>query len=128
MRTLLILLMLSACGKGPSDGGPSKTRAAVSIFPLRHRARRIGGERVEAVLVLPAGRSEPDYDPPAKEVAKFADAKLGMAVGLGMDAWLARIVKGAAGDIEIVSLGDKVDPLAVELEEVGHEEEEDHEG
>src|SRR5687768_9290450 len=90
---VIVALMAPACG-GKAGG---KKRVAVSIFPLYDIARRVAGDRLDVVLVLPPGRSEHDYDPTPKEAAKIAQAKLGLAVGLGMDDWLAKIVKGAAG-------------------------------
>lgn len=99
-----------------------KPRVAVSIFPLWDIVRRVGGDRVEVILVLPPGRSEHSYDPTPKEMAQVAKAKLGLSVGLGMDAWLEKIVRGAAGnDVPIVQLGPNANPRKMTAEEVGEE-------
>src|SRR5271154_4929104 len=96
MRNLAVLLLLcAACNSKTAATG--KPRVAVSIFPLYDLARRVAGDRLDVVLVLPPGRSEHSYDPTPKEMARVADAKLGVSVGLQMDEWLERIVRGAAG-------------------------------
>jgi zinc transport system substrate-binding protein len=124
-----VVLALAACGNKSSGGnaspagvGGDKQRVAVSIFPLWDIARRVAGDRLDVVLVLPAGRSEHSYDPTPKEMAQVAKSKLGLSVGLGMDAWLEKIVRGAAGpDVPIVQLGPKVGPRKMTAEEVGEE-------
>ncbi|HRI63159.1 MAG TPA: metal ABC transporter substrate-binding protein [Polyangium sp.] len=108
-------------GSGTSASG-DKPRVAVSIFPLWDIVRRVGGDRLEVILVLPPGRSEHSYDPTPKEMAQVAQAKLGLSVGLGMDAWLEKIVRGAAGnEVPIVQLGPKANPRKMTAEEVGEE-------
>lgn len=108
-------------GSGTAASG-DKPRVAVSIFPLWDIVRRVAGDRLEVILVLPPGRSEHSYDPTPKEMAQVAKAKLGLSVGLGMDGWLEKIVRGAAGaDVPIVQLGPKANPRKMTAEEVGEE-------
>ncbi len=123
MRYLTALLLLcTACNTKTDPGVKPKARVAVSIFPLFDLARRVAGDRLDVVLVLPPGRSEHSYDPTPKEMAKVADAKLGVSVGLQMDEWLERIVKGAAGQgVTIVQLGPKLNPRKMTHDEVGDE-------
>jgi len=114
----------SSCRKGADGSG--KPRVAVSIFPLYDVARRIGGDKLDVVLVLPPGRTEHSYDPTPKEMQKLAGAKLGVAVGLDLDTWLEKIVKGAAGEgVTFLQLGPKAQPIAMGKEHVGEEEAEE---
>jgi ABC-type Zn uptake system ZnuABC Zn-binding protein ZnuA len=94
----------------------------VSIFPLYDAARRIAGDRLDVVLVLPPGRSEHSYDPTPREMARIADARLAIAVGLEMDEWLERIVRNAGGSgVTVLQLGPLVHPRAITHEDVGEE-------
>jgi zinc transport system substrate-binding protein len=121
---VLAALALTSCGKkGTSSGKP---KVAASIFPIYDLTRRIGGERVEVMLVLPPGKSEHGYDPTPKEIARLAGAKLGLAIGLDMDGWVENIMK-TAGDARIVRIGDKVPTIPIDVEPIG-EEEGHHEG
>jgi zinc transport system substrate-binding protein len=115
---------LVACKSGSGgDRAPSdKPRVAVSIFPLYDVARRVAGDRLDVVLVLPAGRSEHSYDPTPREMALIAKARLAVSVGLGMDGWLEKIVQGAAGkDVPVVQLGPGASPRKMTAQEVGVE-------
>jgi zinc transport system substrate-binding protein len=117
-----VLVVAAACGKKADSASGDKARVAVSIFPLYDVARRVAGDRLDVVLVLPPGRTEHSYDPTPGEMARVAKAKLAISVGLGMDGWLEKIVQGAAGsDVPTLQLGPRVDPRKMTNEEVGVE-------
>jgi ABC-type Zn uptake system ZnuABC Zn-binding protein ZnuA len=124
--SLGLLFALAVCcaltGGCPRRARVEKPRVAVSIFPLYDVARRVAGERLDVVLVLPPGRSEHSFDPTPREMARVADARLGLAVGLEMDSWLERLVRGAAGsNVTLVQVGPRVGPRAMHSEEIGEE-------
>ena len=115
----LVCAATGACSS--KGGGGGKPRVAVSIFPLYDVTRRIAGDRLDVVLVLPPGKSEHGYDPTPKEIAALEGTKLGLTVGLDMDVWADTVMK-SVGDVRIVHLGDKVKTMPVTQEHVGDEE------
>jgi zinc transport system substrate-binding protein len=117
---------LASCGN-KSGGGGDKPRVAASIFPLYDLTRRVAGDRVEVMLVLPPGKSEHGYDPTPKEIARLEGAKLGIVVGLDMDGWAENILRGAGG-AKIVRIGDKVKTMPIDVEPIGEEEGHDEHG
>jgi zinc transport system substrate-binding protein len=131
---LIAIALAGACGR--KTGGSGKPKVAVSIFPLYDITRRIAGDRLDVVLVLPAGKSEHGYDPSPKEIARLQDAKLGIAVGLDMDTWLEDIMTNAGGVPRMLRVGDKVKTIPIDVEPIEdgehehpegeHENEEDH--
>jgi zinc transport system substrate-binding protein len=119
VRVVLAASLLVGCKPKPDGGRP---QVAVSIFPLFDMARRIAGDRLEVVLVLPPGRSEHSYDPSPREMAGIARARLAISIGLGMDTWLERMVRGAAGSgVRMVQLGTLADPRPIGQEMIGDE-------
>jgi zinc transport system substrate-binding protein len=110
---------MGACSSKGGAGG--KPRVAVSIFPLYDVTKRIAGDRLDVMLVLPPGKSEHGYDPTPKEIAALEGTKLGLTVGLDMDVWADTVMK-SVGDVRIVHLGDKVKTMPVMQEHVGDEE------
>ncbi len=112
----------SAATKAPPAA--AKPRVAVSIFPLYDVARRLAGDALDVVLVLPPGRTEHGYDPTPKDIARLTGAKLGVEVGLDLDGWTEKIVKSASSEAVFVTLGPLADPVNVE-EHVGEEEAEE---
>lgn len=125
LAALIALAVAAGCGK--KAGGSGKPRIAVSIFPLYDITRRIAGDRLDVMLVLPPGKSEHGYDPTPKEIARLEGAKLGIAVGLDMDGWVENIIKSAGGT-KVVRVGDKVKTMPIDVEPIEEGEAHEHEG
>jgi zinc transport system substrate-binding protein len=114
------LVLCAACGG--SDDAPAERKVAVSIFPIYDIARRVAGDRLEVVLVLPPGRSEHGYEPTPREMAAVSGSSAGFVVGLEMDPWAERIIRSAAGsDVRIVELGEALDPRRPSEVEIGED-------
>src|SRR5688572_27477273 len=135
MRTVAWVLIavglsLSSASCGGKKASSGKPKVAVSIFPLYDVTKRIAGDRLDVVLVLPPGKSEHGYDPTPKEIARLEGAKLGIAVGLDMDGWVEGIMKNAGGTPKILRVGDKVPTIPIDVEPITegeHHEEHGHE-
>jgi zinc transport system substrate-binding protein len=132
MRSITVLLVVgvlaaAACGKRAQNSG--KPKVPVSIFPLYDVTRRIAGDRLDVMLVLPAGKSEHGFDPTPKEIARLEGAKLGFAIGLDMDGWVESIMRSAGGGTKLVRVGEKVSTMPIDVEPIGDEPEHDaHDG
>jgi zinc transport system substrate-binding protein len=109
-------LSLASCGGKKAASG--KPRVAVSIFPLYDVTKRIAGDRLDVILVLPPGKSEHGYDPTPKEIARLERAKLGISVGLDMDTWVEDIMKNAGGVPKMLRVGDKVKTIPIDVEPI----------
>lgn len=118
-KLILVIVLAVVAGCGNTSTGTGKPKVAVSIFPIYDVTRRIAGDRLDVLLILPPGRSEHNYDPTPKEMAKLADAKLAIAVGLDMDTWVETIIKGATGGAKVVHLGDAVKTMPIDVAPVG---------
>lgn len=117
MRTcglLLVLAVAASCSRPP---GPARPVVAVSIFPLYDLVRRIAGDRIDVMLVLPPGRSEHGYDPTPRQIAQLDDARLAITVGLDMDRWVDQIA--GAASVPVFHVGDHVATLPIEVAPLG---------
>ncbi len=93
---------------------------AVSIFPLYDIARRVAGDQLEVVLVLPVGRSEHSYRPTPREIARLSGTRLAVGVGLQMDTWLTQVVRNASDtEVEVLELAPQLRPRHMSAREVG---------
>ena len=122
LMVALILAAATSCKK--SDPAGAKPRIAVSIFPIYDLTRRIAGDRFDVMLVLPPGKSEHGYDPTPKEVARLEGARLGIAVGHDMDAWVEKFLSGT----KIVRIAEKVPTMPINVEPIGEEAAHGHDG
>ncbi|MBX3248519.1 MAG: zinc ABC transporter substrate-binding protein [Myxococcales bacterium] len=131
-RLALVALLGVLVGCGAERGSAAATvrpKVAVSIFPLFDVTRRVAGERFEVLCVLPPGTTEHSYDPGPREVASFSDTALAIGVGLELDTWLQRIVRGVSPRARFLELGPSLDPRRMTAPEVGvlgHDHDHDH--
>lgn len=110
-RTLLLLGLLLALTAVP--GQASQLGVVVSVAPLKFFAERIGGDRVDASVMVPAGASPATYEPKPRQMVALTKAQLFVAIGVPFEkAWLPRIqssnpdltiVKGITG-IELLQM------------------------
>jgi zinc transport system substrate-binding protein len=125
-RALVVSLALTlaacggSCGKGPAAGG--KPKVVVSIFPLYDLTRRIAGPDADVTLLLPPGKNEHTFDPTPRDVATVAQARLGVMVGLGLDAWMEKLVKDAAPTARVLKAGERVPTITIKADVLGDEE------
>lgn len=93
---------LTGCGRDPaatgggagSGAGGGKPVVAATIWPLASLTRQLVGDDVTVACLLPPGLSPHGFEPTATQMQDIADAKLLIAVGLGVDHW-AWIAAGA---------------------------------
>ena len=122
IRTSCVLaLLLCSCGNKGDGGASDKPKVVVSIFPIYDVTKRIAGDRLNVMLVLPPGKSEHGYDPTPQEMAALHNAKLGIAVGLDMDGWVESIMKSAKS-ASVFRLGEKLPTIPIDVEPITEEE------
>ena len=99
MRTLMALLLLMT---GLATVG-AELRVAVSIPPLLDFVRQVGGDRVEAELLVPPGADPHTYEIRPAQMRFLAQARLLVVVGLGLEWWLEDVVSAAGNpELEVV--------------------------
>jgi zinc transport system substrate-binding protein len=105
----------------PSD--EAVLTAFASVLPVQTFVEEVGGERVDArVMVLP-GESPATYDPSPKQVAALARADLYVRVGVPFeDAWMNRI-RAANPAMAVLDLRDGLDLRAQEAHDHGDDRE-----
>jgi zinc transport system substrate-binding protein len=107
-----------------------KLKIYTTIFPLEDFAKKIGGEHVDVVGMLPAGGDGHTFEPTAKTMVEIAEADAFIYTGAGIEGFAeaatealenekVKIVKAAEG-IELVSLEEHSDES-----EAGNEEHKD---
>lgn len=112
---LAIVALLAGCTlPRPSAAGQSTTLTVVtSIGPIADLVRNVGGDRVEVLALVPPGGEPEEYDPTPADAAAVGKARVFFANGLGLEAYLGRLVESAGNDqLEVVTLSDGLPTLA----------------
>jgi ABC-type Zn uptake system ZnuABC Zn-binding protein ZnuA len=114
-RTVLAVLVLATvfagCSGGGGSGGDGRLRVAVSDPPLADLTRRVAGESLEVVGLVPLGSDGHTYEPRPEDARKLAGADLYIENGMGLN----NVVSGFARDTlpsgtPIVALATTVPP------------------
>jgi ABC-type Zn uptake system ZnuABC Zn-binding protein ZnuA len=139
-RTLLIAfaalatLAASACGPagsplpvGSAGASAPPTAAADAIKVVATTTvfadivQNVGGSRVVATSIIPAGVGPEDYEPKPDDARKLSDAKLVVSNGVGLDNFLDRLLaSGTGGKTPQLVLGDGIPTITVDGEANPH--------
>ena len=130
LKRLLLSALVTVMTWGSARAEPSDPALTVfaSVLPIQSFVERIGGERVDArVMVLP-GQSPATYDPTPGQVAALAKADLYVRVGVPFEeAWMPRI-RSASPNMAILDLRDGLPLRKIEAHDHDEEAHEGHDG
>ena len=77
---------------GDMDNANShKLNVVSSILPIDEFVKKIGGDRIESSLVIPAGIEPHDFDPTINQIQTIGLADVLVYNGLGIESWLTKI-------------------------------------
>ena len=131
------LLLTSCIGKPVVQNQPEADPAIVaytSFYPLYDFARKIGGERVEVINLIPGGVEPHDWEPGPQALAALYHADLLIINGLGMEPWVDKVAGSLAGNITVLVASEGITPITGDSrdthgnDEHSDEEDEDHAG
>ncbi|WP_309118780.1 metal ABC transporter substrate-binding protein [Paenibacillus sp.] len=90
------LVVASGCSSqsGASTVEEGKVNVVTSFFPLYDFARTIGGERVHAINMIPAGVEPHDWTPKSQDMANISKAQVFAYQGAGFEGWTDDVLGG----------------------------------
>jgi len=85
-----------------SGAAPGKIEVFVSIAPQAYFVQRIGGDRVEASVLVPPGKSPATYAPASAQMVKLSRALLLFTIGVPFEEALIPKIRAMAPGLSIV--------------------------
>lgn len=135
----LTVLTLAGCGKDGQeqaagemapDGRP-KIQVITTIFPPYDFVRQIGGDYVEAEMLLKPGMEAHSYEPTPRDIIRITESDLFLYAGGESDVWVDELLEGNDTRVHAHSLLEWVEPLEEEaaegMQSRGHDHDHDHE-
>lgn len=122
-------LSLVGCGEAasPPSAAAGKPRIVATIYPLADIATHLAGDGAEVVCLLPAGQSPHAFELSAQQMDNLSQAKLILAVGLGLDHWVDHAAATAGrGNATIFTLAEAADGELGPDDASGHEHAHEH--
>jgi len=90
----------------------SKSVVAVSIVPQETFVKKVGGDNVEVITMIPPGYSPANYAPTPRELMQFSDAEIYFTLGVPTEKVnILPEVESFNEDMKIVSLQDEVEKI-----------------
>lgn len=102
----LLVLGFAACSAFGGDGGLGPIRVATLNTVLTEIATKVGGDDVSVTGILRPGIDPHSFNPSPADMRAIVDADLVLASGLGIDAYLGRLVSHSGAKGRVVSVGD----------------------
>ncbi|MGA1864770.1 MAG: metal ABC transporter solute-binding protein, Zn/Mn family [bacterium] len=113
---LIILLFIICCHY--RGWALQRLEVVTSIFPLQEFARVVGGERVNAEILLPPGTEPHTWRPRPADIVNLSKADIFIYIGSGMEPWVEDLLKGVKSDLLlIIAASEGLDLISAEESE-----------
>jgi len=110
---VVVLAVLAGCGGGTNpDSTSTRVKAIATTTIFADLVRQVGGDRVEVESLVPKGGEVHTFDPTPSDVRRVTEAQIVFRNGLGLDDWLASLVRDAGSDASVVALGEDLPGVA----------------
>jgi zinc transport system substrate-binding protein len=77
---------------GTSNVSTPKLKVVASFFPIYEFARKVGGDKVDASVLIPIGAEPHDFDPTIQQIQGVESAAILVYNGVGMEAiWINKV-------------------------------------
>jgi len=91
---IFIIFIFALLPRAPASAQPpSKLKVVASLFPLQDFARKVGGDRVQVVLLLPPGAEAHTWEPKPSDVFKISQADIFVYIGSSLEPWIDKILR-----------------------------------
>lgn len=122
---LTAMVAWSGCQNATPQSGTRPT-VAVSMPPHKFLVKRIGGEYVDVLVVLPPGQSHGTYDPTPQQLIKLSSAQAYLTVGVEIERSIVQRLKENVPTLRTVDLQQGIELATFEFQGGGAHH--DHEG
>jgi zinc/manganese transport system substrate-binding protein len=94
----------------------TKLKVVATISIIGDLTKNVGGDRVDVATLVGPGADAHVYSPTPADVNKLTDAKLVIVNGLGLEGWMARLVKASGTKAPLLTATKGVKPRKMEDE------------
>jgi len=95
---LLAALVMAACSKQQQEAPGNRLRIVTTVFPLYDYVRNIGGNYVDAQLLLPPGVEAHSFEPKPEEILRVSRADLFVFTNREMEPWADKLLSAVQED------------------------------
>lgn len=97
----IFLVSITGCVQ-PLQQNSVKIKMVTTFYPLYEFSQRIGGDRVEVSILVPAGVEPHEWEPGPRDIIKIQSAQIFIYNGAGFEPWVEDMLKGIDSERLIV--------------------------
>ncbi len=104
---VIALALFASTAVACADGTPAAdgvTTVAVAFYPIEEIVRRIGGDAVKVVTLVPPGEEAHEYDPTPRQLTELADADIVFYLGQGFQPNVEKAFESLPASVQRVDL------------------------
>jgi len=119
---LLLAIGLSSCRKDSPAGSPTRPRlkAVVSVLPQAYFVQRVGGEGVEADVLVGPGQDPHTFEPTPQQMARLSEAAVYFRIGMPFETRLLEKIASINRNLKVVDTAEGVELMDMPEGEAGH--------
>lgn len=107
---ILLILILSACGRNASPAGTPDSVILASTTFLADITRNVAGDRLTVESLLPTGADPHSYQPTPQDAARIADSRLLILNGAEYEHFIEPLLENAGGEREVIEASAGISP------------------
>ncbi|UQZ86929.1 High-affinity zinc uptake system binding-protein ZnuA precursor [Paenibacillus konkukensis] len=88
LLAFLTMIMLAGCGKSQATLMNGKVNVVASFYPLYDFTKKIGGDRVNVINLVPTGVEPHDWTPKSRDMQNLSKAQMFVYLGAGFEGWV----------------------------------------
>ncbi|MDO9099098.1 MAG: metal ABC transporter substrate-binding protein [Candidatus Methanoperedens sp.] len=89
----IFLVSITGCVQ-PTQQDSGKIKMVTTFYPLYEFSQRIGGDRVEVSIMVPAGVEPHEWEPGPRDIINIQSARIFVYNGAGFEPWVEETLKG----------------------------------
>ena len=108
---LVMSVGLAGCGNKVATD-KNKLQVVTTVFATYDFARQVGGDKVQATMLVPPGAEMHAYEPTPQDIKKIKDSQVFVYVGGESDEWVKKILSSVdSKNLKVIRLLDTVKPV-----------------
>ncbi|SFL35176.1 zinc transport system substrate-binding protein [Paenibacillus sp. 1_12] len=81
-------IVIAGCGDSKATLSPDKINVVASFYPLYDFTKKIGGDHVNVINLVPTGVEPHDWSPKGRDMQNISRAQMFLYLGAGFDGWV----------------------------------------
>jgi zinc transport system substrate-binding protein len=124
----MMMFILGGCGASDVNMVEGKVNVVTSFYPLYDFTRKIGGEHVNVINLIPAGVESHDWTPKSRDMKNITKADILVYNGAGFEGWVHDFLESLKGDSKLLVIEASQGIPLISTSEEGEPADEAHEG